>query len=117
VKDNKTGLTWQREVPATGYNWENAKSYCPTLNALKLGGFEDGWRLPTKIELETLVVRWGAPPGPAIDIEAFPSTPDPYFWTETPVAGNSSNAWFVGFVSGYSNYYYTNNTRRVRCVR
>ena len=52
VKDNKTGLTWQRTVPAQTYAQPNAATYCQRLN---LGGFSSGWRLPSKLELETIL--------------------------------------------------------------
>ena len=116
VKDKKTGLTWQRAVPYTKYNWEDANSYCKTLS---LGGFSSGWRLPTAAELETLVDRRVEfPPGPTIDSAAFPDTPLSAFWTSTPAAGVSNNVWNVDFNHGTS--YYEDASRyasRVRCVR
>jgi hypothetical protein len=113
VLDNKTGLTWQRAVPSTSYTWANAQAYCQGLN---LGGFSSGWRLPTKLELETLVDVRVAPPGPAIDTTAFPATPAEAFWTSSPRAG-STDAWFVFFFDGYTFFDGMDNSLSVRCVR
>jgi len=112
VKDEKTGLTWQRTV-SQYHSWAEAKLYC---QGLTLGGLESGWRLPTRKELETLVDRRVA--NPSIDSTAFPDTQASYFWTSTPYAGPSPmlNAWFVNFYFGTS--YYQQGILRlwVRCV-
>src|SRR5690606_34797912 len=50
VVDNVTGLMWQRE-PSESQPYEDAASYC---GDLATGGFCD-WRLPTRIELVSLV--------------------------------------------------------------
>ena len=112
VQDNKTGLTWQRSVPSSTYTWADATSYCQALN---LGGFSSGWRLPAKKELETLVDE--RVQNQAIDATAFPNAPAGPSWTSTPFAGASGHAWSVDF--GYGNSYYddTTSTSRVRCVR
>jgi len=70
VQDNKTGLTWQRSVPSSTYTWADATSYCQALN---LGGFSSGWRLPAKKELETLVDE--RVQNQAIDATAFSERP------------------------------------------
>jgi hypothetical protein len=114
VFDNKTGLTWQREVPQSRYDWQRAKEYC---GSLKLGGFSAGWRLPERLELASLVDLRIAPPGPTIDQVAFPNTPGEGFWTATPYAGDSGVAWYVDFGNGYSYYLVTTFAYWVRCVR
>lgn len=114
VFDNKTGLTWQREVPQSRYDWQKAKEYC---GSLKLGGFSTGWRLPEMLELASLVDLRIAPPGPTIDQVAFPNTPSAWFWTATPYAGDSGDAWDVDFNDGYSDSIDTTYAYWVRCVR
>ena len=42
---------WQQAAAPSTYTWEQAKAYCPTLT---LAGHSD-WRLPTRIELVSLV--------------------------------------------------------------
>jgi hypothetical protein len=112
VKDNKTGLIWQQAV-TTQNDWKGAKDDCA---GLRLGGFSSGWRLPTKLELETLVDFGVA--GPTIDSTAFPSTPGNRFWTSTPCGGGSGYAWAVDFSVGTSRCYIaTPYESSVRCVR
>src|SRR5690606_19349243 len=50
VLDTLTGLEWQQEVQNIATYWPDAAPYC---NALALDG--GGWRLPTLIELLSLV--------------------------------------------------------------
>ena len=116
VKDNKTGLTWQRAVPATRYPWADAKTYCSSLN---LGGYASGWRLPTKRELETLIDHRSDYGYPTIDTTAFPGTPQDVFWTSTPFAGVSSKAWCVSFQSTWGTALGSDSAGSlyVRCVR
>jgi hypothetical protein len=100
VKDERTGLIWQRAVPAQLDNWISIQGHCESLD---LGGFASGWRLPTKKELETLVDFRAPNSGTTIDATAFPNTPAEFFWTSTPCAGTTPNqAWFVGFYVGDS---------------
>jgi hypothetical protein len=51
VTDNVTGLMWQQASPLSGYAWADAVAYCSTLT---LAGHSD-WRLPTLIELYSIV--------------------------------------------------------------
>jgi hypothetical protein len=77
-----------------------------------LGG---GWRLPTKIELESILDDTRT--NPAIDPAVFPGTPTQLFWTASPDVSTPGNAWYVAFNSGnvYSNR--VSSGYRVRCVR
>jgi hypothetical protein len=93
-------------------NWADAQTYCQNLN---LGGYSSGWRLPTLIELESVVND--SVYNPAIDTTAFPGTPSYWFWSSSPYAYATSGAWVVNFVFGYTLTYDTSNTYRVRCVR
>lgn len=110
VKDEKTGLTWQRYVDPDDYEWAEAKQYC-----MQLGLDGGGWRLPTVKELLTLVDPTRA--DPAIDPKVFPLTPDRNFWSATQLAKATAVAWYVDF--GYGHADYTSNIQeyRVRCVK
>ena len=111
VYDTKTKLTWQQAVAPGTYTWAGAKTYCAGLN---LGG--TGWRLPTAKELQTIVDD--SQTNPAIDTTAFPSTPSNYFWSSSPLAGSSSDAWSVYFYDGGDTTGYgVSATLTVRCVR
>jgi hypothetical protein len=114
VTDKVTGLTWQQTPPPTTYTWSAAVDYCTTLT---LGGYTD-WRLPTKIELLSIVDYSVASPGPLINATAFPGTPSRYFWSSTPLAGSSSSPWSVSFLDGgATSADGVTNTYGVRCVR
>lgn len=114
VRDNKTKLVWQQQTSDSLYNWNDAHTYC---RQLALGGFTSGWRLPTKLELETLVDHRVSSREPTIDSTAFPSAPRTGFWTSTPSAGIAERAWFVDFYSGVSITDPATGMNRVRCVR
>lgn len=119
VRDNASGLVWQRAGPTETYSGADARSYC---QGLSLAGFSSGWRLPSLKELETLVdVRSYAP---AIDGTAFPNTPASGpsangFWSSSLTASLSTFAWGVAFDYGYDYSYNLDpyNVYRVRCVR
>jgi hypothetical protein len=72
VTDNVTRLVWQQTPDTNGdgaidiadkMTWEEAQKYPATLNAKKLGGFDD-WRLPTIKELYSLILFIGTDPDP-----------------------------------------------------
>ncbi len=116
VTDTVTGLMWQKAVDPGSYTQFNALMYCSTtLNAgAGLGGHTD-WRLPSRIELASLVDF--SVFSPSINSTSFPGTPSDGFWSATPVASAPSFAWYVIFYYGttYSNG--MTNANRVRCVR
>jgi hypothetical protein len=113
VYDTKTKLTWQQAISSIPYTWADARTYCAGVES-SLGG--TGWRLPTLKELQSLV-DYSQTTSPAIDSTAFPGTPSRDFWSASPLAGSSSDAWYVNFDYGYSNNYDVSNTSLVRCVR
>jgi hypothetical protein len=115
VRDNVTCLNWQRDVPQGTYAWAEAGEYC---GSLPLAGSE--WRLPTRIELVSLVDFTKGDPLPTIDTTAFPDTPAEVFWSSSLVADTSSGttyAWYVYFFSGATSAYELPIKSRVRCVR
>ncbi|HEY3451069.1 MAG TPA: DUF1566 domain-containing protein [Myxococcales bacterium] len=112
VLDRKTGLTWQRAASSSQYNLGAAVAYC---SSLSLAGFSSGWRLPTRHELESLVDRKVAPPGPTIDKTAFPNTPASRFWTATPY--ESGWGFDVNFMDGSMHPEQGGYAFYARCVR
>ena len=147
VRDNVTGLIWEVKTDDGGlrdrdwtYTWYNPDatsnggdpgtqdggvcegSVCDTqgfveaVNALGLCGATD-WRLPEFEELRSIVSydRYN----PSIDTDYFPNTPSSGFWSASPHAGNSDNAWGLSFSHGSD--YGTNSKgyvgARVRLVR
>ena len=76
----------------------------------------EGWRLPTRIELLTLVDDSRI--GPAIDTNLFPDPVGGSYWTRTPHAAGTRDAWIVEFFGGSSgNYRKEGNFAFVRAVR
>lgn len=112
VTDLVTGLVWQRTLPAAK-NWRGAKQYCAGLD---LDGRTD-WRLPTRIELASVVDLGRF--DPALDAGAFPGTPSAPFWSSSPMAGQPGFAWAVHFAWGNtgSATTATGNFLSVRCAR
>jgi hypothetical protein len=111
VTDKVTGLMWQQAVTSDTYIWANAVAHCPTVT---LAGHSD-WRLPTLIELVSIVDF--AQSKPSINSTYFLTTPTNYFWSSSPVASSPSSAWLVDFLSGFSSYDDVSFTYNVRCVR
>jgi hypothetical protein len=119
VTDNVTGLMWQSPPAATTMSQPDAVAYCSTM--LTVGGHHD-WRLPTKIELLS-IVDYGRE-APTIN-PVFPSTVSStvspralqYYWSSTALAGSPSNAWLVDFNGGYTGNDAMSGTSYVRCVR
>lgn len=116
VKDKVTGLMWQRQVTATMGSFDVANTYCA---GLTLAGFSD-WRVPTRIELVSIIDYTVAPPAAAIDPTAFPNTPSERYWTASTLWGNPDYAFQCQFLDGSVNTWAKNGnqgTPRVRCVR
>jgi len=112
ITDNNTKLTWQKTVTTDKYTWALADGHC---KSLPLGGYSD-WRLPTVIEL-TSIVDYGQG-NPSINGIYFPNTPwDDFFWTSTKWADSSASAWYIYFNYGYTNYLDGTYEIYVRCVR
>jgi Protein of unknown function (DUF1566) len=111
VLDGTTGLIWQQAI-GPQMTWQDAVDYC---SALQLAGRCD-FRLPTRIELATLVdytVKQTS--GPLIDA-AFSAAASEY-WTASPFAGDATEAWYVHFGSGVvAGNISTTLPLHVRCV-
>ena len=91
----------------------NSIGYRNSVNASALCGYTD-WRLPTKEELEGIVLRGTSP---AIDTMWFPNTQARFYWSSSPYVGNSGSAWGVNFDYGNVNFTGRSLNLRVRLVR
>jgi hypothetical protein len=135
--DPKSGLTWQRMTPKSMQTWRDANDYC---EELALGAFDD-WRLPSRLELLTLVeYATGTEPPvsttkpasafgePMIDRSTFPDTPPAMFWTASNLVEDDSIltsawpgdevAWTVDFRTGLvARQHVDLLLPRTRCVR
>ena len=112
VVDQVTGLTWRRAASGDATSWDLAKASCEKLDAPDGGA---GWRLPTVIELLSIVDNTRV--GPCINVDAFPDTPSEHFWTSTPYAGSANHRWIVHFHDGFTFHDGAAGPYRARCVR
>jgi hypothetical protein len=110
VTDNVTGLVWEDTVDNGTYAPQaQVATYCASKGA--------GWRLPTRLELVSLVDFTIAMPGPTIDDASFPNTPSDAFWTSSAFIGYAGSGWDVSFFLGSAAYSDVTNGHRARCVR
>lgn len=113
VFDQLTHLTWERNPPATDITWDGAKDHCTNLS---FPGYAKGWRLPTRIELASIVdyTRFA----PAIDTGFFVGQAA-HYWTSSPRPDLPDQFWEVSFVHGYvgTDTHTSSVNLRVRCVR
>jgi len=116
VVDQVTGLSWQRSADSGpgeggGFVGEDALAHCA---ALELGGHDD-FRLPTRIELVSIVDD--SVTGPALDPSAFPNENSEAFWSASSVPGDPEQRFHVNFFFGYTTANLTVYAQWVRCVR
>jgi hypothetical protein len=96
---------------AGNYTFDQAKALT---GSVTFAGQSD-WRMPNIRELLTIVDRTVY--NPAFDAVAFPATPSPYFWSGSPDAGNSKDAWYVRFDYGDAGVSSRGYSGAVRLVR
>ncbi len=116
----------------------NTDGFVSAVNNQSLCGNND-WRLPTNAELKGLVFCSDSKyntlaegdsgficsssenglttTSPTINATYFPNTQSDWFWSSSPNANYSNNAWYVYFNVGYSYYDFKNSFNRVRLVR
>lgn len=118
VRDKVTGMEWKlpiasengvEETPSHG--WEGAKTHCESV-AFDGGG----WRLPTRIELTSIVDTTRT--DPAYDVEYFPYLSKSVYWTASVVAWSTEeNAWSVELTYGISRPENKRDQHQVICCR
>lgn len=111
VTDRVTNLMWQLADDGIVRIWEDSVSYCENL---ALGGHDD-WRLPSALELLTIVDN--GRDSPAVNPSFSCSNSSAYYWTSTVFPNPQIFAWHVVFSHGYSDYSLKSFTYNVRCVR
>lgn len=76
----------------------------------------EGWRLPTRPELESIIDL--SRHSPAAGPERFPDMKNDWYWSSTPCAWSSALAWCVGFYYGLVlNFHRDDSLAFVRAVR
>ncbi len=103
VRDQLTGLEWTRDgnLASDTLSWQEALDYITALNEDGYGGYSD-WRLPNRIELESLVNRQRSDVAAWLGIQGFVNVrPDPYWSSTTDTeAGMRGKAWAVNLLEG-----------------
>jgi hypothetical protein len=94
VRDNETGLVWEKSPSSTTVTWPEACLGCYN----KVIGGRKGWRLPSFAELSSLVDPSTTPPylSPGHPFVIVLST---FNWSATTMAENSNAAWVTNFNS------------------
>jgi hypothetical protein len=96
VRDNRTCLEWQQSpTTSTAHTWTAAKGYCEQQPYLG-GGV--GWRLPTRIELISIVNY--SRTDPSIIASIFPGTLQTTYWTSSAYPGGVPSGFTVSFHDG-----------------
>jgi hypothetical protein len=112
VRDNNTGLVWEQTPDSTTRVWVDALASCLNKN---VGGTR-GWRLPSVVELASLIDP--SLPVPFVPTSAFTGVQiDTGYWSSTAYAGNPTDAWSVGF--DFAPAFFINRASHVHvwCVR
>jgi Protein of unknown function (DUF1566) len=114
VTDRVTGLEWEGTVePTTVYTQNQAVTHCVDKGA--------GWRLPSRIELVTLVDYTIAKPGPTINPmftnSPVTNTPAAKYWTTSRGVSDTSAGWAVGFDDASTHQISGGIACKARCVR
>jgi len=120
VLDRVTKLMWQDNSDARTETmvWNNAVNYC---NNLTLGAYHD-WRLPTIVELKTLIKYDEPHPGKIDEIfQNTNSTPTGKYWSATVYREYSGfilfdHGWYIDFSGGVVWYKFKTIEQHVRCV-
>jgi len=108
VADAPAKLEWGKTLcDGKSVDYDAAEKACAALG--------EGWRLPTRMELESILDLTRH--DPAVDTTKFPDTKSAWYWTSTPCAWGSSCAWIVSFYAGNANSYHRANDACVRAVR
>lgn len=113
VRDDETGLVWEKTLETNEVSWTDARATC----ANKDVGGRKGWRLPSIIELASLVdpsIRTG----PTLPLDhPFTNVQMDAYWSATTIAGNPNSAWIVFFDTGKVLHAFKTITFHVWCVR
>ena len=112
IRDNVTCLIWESN-PATNvaYTWSDAQLRC-TQNPLHAGV---GWRVPTRIELMSLVDY--SKKNPAIDKTVFPQNlSQPPYWTSSAMPAIANFGYLVKFYDGVVNFADQSSMYFAQCV-
>ncbi len=116
VLDQETQLIWERTPSSTGTAWATAPMHC----ALKSTGGRRGWRLPSFLELMTLVhpSTHGVTVMPTLPTDhPFRGVKASAYWTSTSLPDDPQRAYAVDFRAGDLAPQRKNQSHLPWCVR
>ena len=114
VRDNNTGLVWEKSPQTATATWNGARFTCINKNV----GGQKGWRLPSIPDLASLIDPSAAPPGPTLPSgHPFHNIQSAGYWSATTSAEDASDAWFVYFGRGFVDHDSKTHTGHTWCVR
>jgi hypothetical protein len=114
VRDNNTGLVWEKSPQTATATWNGARFTCINKNV----GGQKGWRLPSIPDLASLIDPSVAPPGPTLPSgHPFHNIQSAGYWSATTSAEDASDAWFVYFGRGFVDHDSKTHTGHAWCVR
>lgn len=114
VRDNNTGLVWERSPQTATATWNGARFTCINKNV----GGQKGWRLPSIPDLASLIDPSVGPPGPTLPSgHPFHNIQSAGYWSATTNAEDASDAWFVYFGIGFVDHDSKTRTGHAWCVR
>jgi hypothetical protein len=114
VLDKETGLVWERTPTLQVTTWSNARLACTGRTI----GNRKGWRLPSVVELSSLIDR-SVSPGPTLPVgHPFVGVLAASYWSAATYAVNPIDAWYVYFGDGFTGEANkTGSSGPVWCVR
>ena len=111
-KDRISGLLYAR-MDATNRTWENAITYCESLNGLSFGGYSTGWRLPTQKEHQQSYISGILTQNNASRL----NLQDYWLWSATTHPDSTDQAWRGSFTYGTNRSASKTGSYSVICVR
>ncbi|GAD76591.1 hypothetical protein VAZ01S_047_00040 [Vibrio azureus NBRC 104587] len=96
-----------KEGTKSDSNHLDSQDYVTLVNESRLCGAEN-WRLPTVIELSSLI-NFGTN-GLKVDHRFFPTINNGIYWTFNSFLPDSDDAWYISFSTGHSSYRSKTNT-------
>lgn len=110
------GMSWDGSS-CTGqsltYTWSGALEVVNEFNTSKVGG-RSNWRLPKVEELNSIIEKRCFKP--AINLEAFPFSPEAGFWSDSSVEGVQPRVWIVHFLHGQQYIANKQQSWRIRLI-
>ncbi|MBS0155247.1 MAG: DUF1566 domain-containing protein [Nitrospira sp.] len=113
VLDQNTGLVWERSPVTVLTDWKSARFSC--LN--KTIGGQRGWRLPSIVELTSLLDPSVQDSGSMLPSgHPFLNNPSGFYWSAS-ADGESSKAWHLHLSNGHVHMTGKASTFKAWCVR